>query len=318
MDDARKVLAAQPTWRAATDAAAGQWPTPADAVGRPDWMERLQQALDFPNSLELFVCGIACARGRAEHLRDRRDQGKPRRHVGSPSATRPAAVIFAKANAAGTLTPRSCGRSCSPCRGLTHRRIRAVRARDGRGACSTRRWRRDGRRDPIIDDVAQAADPRRGARACHRRGLATFTDDEFSRRSRPTSAWIRRGLHDYSGVSSVRRGLAGRCNPFLLSPRRACGGSCGRQVIDLREVDAGVSPVMAVTILMIAGDLQSNNSPAIPSVQPWSIWASAAGAVGPGRDRPPGPLLAGVVAAVTPARSAEWSSVGLKSPAAIG
>ena len=66
VDDARKVLAAQPTVVLRDDAAAGQWPTPADTVGGdPTWVGRLRQALDFPNTLELFVCGDNLRKGAA-------------------------------------------------------------------------------------------------------------------------------------------------------------------------------------------------------------------------------------------------------------
>jgi aspartate-semialdehyde dehydrogenase len=63
---ARKVLAAQPSVVLRDDPAAGQWPTPADAVGGdPTWVGRIRQALDFPNTLELFVCGDNLRKGAA-------------------------------------------------------------------------------------------------------------------------------------------------------------------------------------------------------------------------------------------------------------
>jgi len=66
VEDARKVLAAQPTVVLRDDAAAGQWPTPADTVGGdPTWVGRIRQALDFPNTLELFVCGDNLRKGAA-------------------------------------------------------------------------------------------------------------------------------------------------------------------------------------------------------------------------------------------------------------
>ncbi len=66
VDQARKVLAAQPTVVLRDDPAAGEWPTPAEAVGGdPTWVGRIRQALDFPNTLELFVCGDNLRKGAA-------------------------------------------------------------------------------------------------------------------------------------------------------------------------------------------------------------------------------------------------------------
>jgi aspartate-semialdehyde dehydrogenase len=66
VEAARKVLAEQPTVVLRDDPAAGEWPTPADAVGGdPTWVGRLRQALDFPNTLELFVCGDNLRKGAA-------------------------------------------------------------------------------------------------------------------------------------------------------------------------------------------------------------------------------------------------------------
>jgi aspartate-semialdehyde dehydrogenase len=66
VEAAHKVLAAQPTIVLHDDPAAGEWPTPAAAVGGdPTWVGRVRQALDFPNSLELFVCGDNLRKGAA-------------------------------------------------------------------------------------------------------------------------------------------------------------------------------------------------------------------------------------------------------------
>src|SRR6478609_9543814 len=66
VEAARKVLAAQPTIVLRDDPAAGEWPTPADVVGDdPTWVGRVRQALDFPNTLELFVCGDNLRKGAA-------------------------------------------------------------------------------------------------------------------------------------------------------------------------------------------------------------------------------------------------------------
>jgi aspartate-semialdehyde dehydrogenase len=66
VDKARTVLAAQPTIVVRDDPAAGQWPTPVDVVdGDPTWVGRIRQALDFPNTLELFICGDNLRKGAA-------------------------------------------------------------------------------------------------------------------------------------------------------------------------------------------------------------------------------------------------------------
>jgi aspartate-semialdehyde dehydrogenase len=66
VEAARKVLAAQPSIVLRDDPAAGEWPTPADVVGGdPTWVGRIRQALDFPNTLELFVCGDNLRKGAA-------------------------------------------------------------------------------------------------------------------------------------------------------------------------------------------------------------------------------------------------------------
>ena len=66
VDKARSVLAAQPSIVLRDDPAAGRWPTPADAVGGdPTWVGRIRQALDFPRTLELFICGDNLRKGAA-------------------------------------------------------------------------------------------------------------------------------------------------------------------------------------------------------------------------------------------------------------
>jgi aspartate-semialdehyde dehydrogenase len=66
VDKARAVLAAQPSIVLRDDPAKGQWPTPADTVGGdPTWVGRIRQALDFPNTLELFICGDNLRKGAA-------------------------------------------------------------------------------------------------------------------------------------------------------------------------------------------------------------------------------------------------------------
>lgn len=66
VDAAHKVLGAQPTIVLHDDPAAGEWPTPAAAVGGdPTWVGRVRQALDFPDTLELFLCGDNLRKGAA-------------------------------------------------------------------------------------------------------------------------------------------------------------------------------------------------------------------------------------------------------------
>ncbi|MDN5858136.1 MAG: aspartate-semialdehyde dehydrogenase [Pseudonocardia sp.] len=66
VEAAHKVLAGQPTIVLRDDPAAGEWPTPEAAVGGdPTWVGRIRQALDFPNTLELFLCGDNLRKGAA-------------------------------------------------------------------------------------------------------------------------------------------------------------------------------------------------------------------------------------------------------------
>ncbi|RBQ15692.1 aspartate-semialdehyde dehydrogenase [Spongiactinospora rosea] len=64
--EARDVLSAAPTVVVLDDPAAGVYPTPADVVGTdPTYVGRIRQALDFPNTLEMFVCGDNLRKGAA-------------------------------------------------------------------------------------------------------------------------------------------------------------------------------------------------------------------------------------------------------------
>jgi aspartate-semialdehyde dehydrogenase len=66
VEQARKVLAAQPTVVLADDPDAGVWPTPAAVVGTdPTHVGRIRQALDFANTLDFFVCGDNLRKGAA-------------------------------------------------------------------------------------------------------------------------------------------------------------------------------------------------------------------------------------------------------------
>jgi aspartate-semialdehyde dehydrogenase len=66
VEQAHKVLAAQPSIVLRDDPAKGLFPTPADVVGGdPTWVGRVRQALDFPNTLDLFLCGDNLRKGAA-------------------------------------------------------------------------------------------------------------------------------------------------------------------------------------------------------------------------------------------------------------
>jgi aspartate-semialdehyde dehydrogenase len=63
---ARQALVEAPSVVVLDDPAAGEWPTPADVVGSdPTFVGRIRQALDFPNSIDLFVCGDNLRKGAA-------------------------------------------------------------------------------------------------------------------------------------------------------------------------------------------------------------------------------------------------------------
>jgi aspartate-semialdehyde dehydrogenase len=63
---ARQALLDVPSVVVVDDPAAGLFPTPADSVGEdPTFVGRLRQALDFPNTLDLFVCGDNLRKGAA-------------------------------------------------------------------------------------------------------------------------------------------------------------------------------------------------------------------------------------------------------------
>ena len=67
VDDARAGAASRRrASSSSTTRAAGEFPTPADVVGTdPTFVGRLRQALDFPNALDLFVCGDNLRKGAA-------------------------------------------------------------------------------------------------------------------------------------------------------------------------------------------------------------------------------------------------------------
>jgi aspartate-semialdehyde dehydrogenase len=64
--DARQALIEAPSVVVIDEPGRGEFPTPADVVGSdPTFVGRLRQALDFPNTLELFVCGDNLRKGAA-------------------------------------------------------------------------------------------------------------------------------------------------------------------------------------------------------------------------------------------------------------
>ncbi|MEV0400751.1 aspartate-semialdehyde dehydrogenase [Actinoallomurus sp. NPDC050550] len=66
VEGARAILDAAPTVVVMDDPANGVFPTPADVVGTdPTYVGRIRQAIDFPNTLELFICGDNLRKGAA-------------------------------------------------------------------------------------------------------------------------------------------------------------------------------------------------------------------------------------------------------------
>lgn len=66
VDGARELLRDAPGVVVVDDPAAGEFPTPIDAVGTdPTWVGRIRQSLDFPRSLDFFVCGDNLRKGAA-------------------------------------------------------------------------------------------------------------------------------------------------------------------------------------------------------------------------------------------------------------
>ncbi|MFZ5846713.1 MAG: aspartate-semialdehyde dehydrogenase [Actinomycetota bacterium] len=66
VEEARQILVQAPSVVVMDDAESGNFPTPADVVGAdPTFVGRIRQALDFPNTLEMFVCGDNLRKGAA-------------------------------------------------------------------------------------------------------------------------------------------------------------------------------------------------------------------------------------------------------------
>jgi aspartate-semialdehyde dehydrogenase len=63
---AHEIFSAQPSIVLVDDPAAGRLPMPAEVVGAdPTYVGRVRQALDFPNTLDFFVCGDNLRKGAA-------------------------------------------------------------------------------------------------------------------------------------------------------------------------------------------------------------------------------------------------------------
>ncbi len=66
VETAREVFERQPSIVLQDDPADGVWPTPAGVVGGdPTYVGRIRQALDFPDTLDFFVCGDNLRKGAA-------------------------------------------------------------------------------------------------------------------------------------------------------------------------------------------------------------------------------------------------------------
>jgi aspartate-semialdehyde dehydrogenase len=66
VSEAHALFEASPTVVLMDDPAAGVFPTPAEVVGNdPTYVGRIRQALDFPNTLDFFVCGDNLRKGAA-------------------------------------------------------------------------------------------------------------------------------------------------------------------------------------------------------------------------------------------------------------
>jgi len=66
VEQAHALFEQQPSVVLMDDPANGVFPTPADVVGGdPTYVGRIRQALDFPNTLDFFVCGDNLRKGAA-------------------------------------------------------------------------------------------------------------------------------------------------------------------------------------------------------------------------------------------------------------
>jgi aspartate-semialdehyde dehydrogenase len=66
VEQAREIFGSHPSVLLVDDPDNGTFPTPADVVGGdPTVVGRIRQALDFPNTLDFFVCGDNLRKGAA-------------------------------------------------------------------------------------------------------------------------------------------------------------------------------------------------------------------------------------------------------------
>lgn len=66
VDEARRALVQAPSVVVLDDPTTANFPTPSDVVGAdPTFVGRIRQALDFPNTLEMFICGDNLRKGAA-------------------------------------------------------------------------------------------------------------------------------------------------------------------------------------------------------------------------------------------------------------
>ena len=69
VDEARQALIEAPAVVVLDDPESQEFPTPGDAVGSdPRFAGRLRQALDFPNTLDFFICGDNLRKGAALNM----------------------------------------------------------------------------------------------------------------------------------------------------------------------------------------------------------------------------------------------------------
>ncbi|SFP66754.1 aspartate-semialdehyde dehydrogenase [Amycolatopsis arida] len=79
VEAAHKVFTAQASIVLMDDPEGGVFPTPADVVGGdPTYVGRVRQALDFPNTLDFFVCGDNLRKGAALNTYEVAEQLAPR------------------------------------------------------------------------------------------------------------------------------------------------------------------------------------------------------------------------------------------------
>ena len=233
VEAARKVLAAQPTIVLRDDPAAGEWPTPADVVGDdPTWVGRIRQALDFPNTLELFVCGDNLRKGAALNTYEIAETvagGSLMAYEELLRRYEDGGGHLAKANAEGVAVPPALNTALLTCMdsridvfalfGLKLGEVHVLRNAGGVVTDDVIRsltisQRKLGTRDVFV--VAHSG--------C---GLGTFTDDDFSEElARDTGMRPSWRTHAFADpATSVRRDWSGCGTTRSCCPRRGCAAS---------------------------------------------------------------------------------------------